>query len=206
MRQEIKNRAKQLLRGNYWPCVAVCAIVYGILYAVSGCTFAVAGILISGPLTVGMAQYFIRTTRGEQARIQDVFNGFSNFGHNLGGYLWMELFVFLWSLLFIIPGIIKMYAYYFTPYILADCPNVRATDAIKISMHMTQGHKGEIFVMHLSFIGWSILSSLTFGVVGVFYAAPYIELSMAGLYDRLRALALSEGRVTEDMLTGVVAP
>lgn len=58
MRQEIKNRAKQLLRGNYWPCVAVCAIVYGILYAVSGCTFAVAGILISGPLTVGMAQFF----------------------------------------------------------------------------------------------------------------------------------------------------
>ena len=99
-----------------------------------------------------------------------------------------------------------MYASDFTPSILADCPNVRATDAIKISMHMTQGHKGEIFVMHLSFIGWSILSSLTFGVVGVFYAAPYIELSMAGLYDRLRALALSEGRVTEDMLTGVVAP
>ena len=96
-----------------------------------------------------------------------------------------------------IPAIIKEIAYSMTPFILADCPNVPATNAIKLSMRMTKGYKGEIFVMVLSFIGWWLLSGLTLGLLNIFWTGPYMETSMAGLYDELKRRALEHGTVTQ---------
>ena len=73
-----------------------------------------------------------------------------------------------------------------TPYILIDRPEIGAKEALKLSMQMTKGHKGEIFVMYLSFIGWGILTSLTCGLVGIFYAFPYMNTTMAGYYEELK--------------------
>ena len=112
----------------------------------------------------------------------------------------MELFIFLWSLLFVVPGIIKAIAYSFTPYILAEYPNVPATEAVKISMRMTQGHKGEIFMMSLSFLGWFLLNGFTFGILGIFYVNPYFYVSVAGQYQDLKELALQNGVVSLDEL------
>jgi uncharacterized membrane protein len=84
-----------------------------------------------------------------------------------------------------------------TPYILAESKNVKATDALKLSMRMTQGYKGEIFVMCLSFIGWAILSAITCGLLQFLYTGPYMELSFAGLYNELRQNAVQKGVVTE---------
>jgi uncharacterized membrane protein len=110
--------------------------------------------------------------------------------------LWMGLFTMLWTLLFIIPGIIKALAYFMTPYILAECPDVTATDALKLSMRMTAGHKGKVFVMGLSFIGWGLLTALTFGILGIFYTGPYYYTSFAGLYHELKEEALKNGVVS----------
>ena len=112
----------------------------------------------------------------------------------------MQLFIFLWSLLFLIPGIIKSLAYFMAPYILAECENVTATEAIKLSKRMTSGYKGEIFVMQLSFILWNMLSMITFGVLGVLYVNPYIYISLAGLYEELKQNAIAAGVVSIEEL------
>jgi len=125
-----------------------------------------------------------------------------NFGRKLGGMLWMSLWVFLWACLFIIPGIIKGLAYSMTPYILASSPNVKATDALKLSKRMTDGFKGDIFIMHLSFIGWHILDSFTYGILGIFYVTPYMNTALAGLFVELRGYAVASGSIHPSELDG----
>lgn len=125
--------------------------------------------------------------------------GFKNYLRKLGGMAWMHLFIFLWSCLFMIPGIVKAYSYRFTPYILADCPNVSARDALKISMRMTEGIKWELFVFDLSFIGWSLLTALSGGILAI-YTIPYYQAAAAALYDSMKNNALMSGRVSAEEL------
>ncbi len=95
-----------------------------------------------------------------------------------------------------IPFIIKMLSYHMTYYILADCPNVTAINALKLSKRMTRGHKGDIFVMGLSFVGWNILTILTFGILGVFWTGPYYMTALAGQYDEMKRCAIETGAVS----------
>lgn len=158
-------------------------------------------IFVYPPVMVGYTSFALRVYRCQTADIRGMFRtGFSNYWRKVGGMLWMELFIMLWSLLFIIPGIVKALSYFMTPYILADCPQVTATDALKLSMRMTYGYKGEIFVMGLSFIGWAILSGLTCGILGILYTGPYMGTSFAGLYDELKRNALERGTVRPEEL------
>ena len=94
------------------------------------------------------------------------------------------LYTFLWSLLFIIPGIVKSYSYAMTPYILLDRPELSATDAIKESEKMMNGHKMELFILDLSFIGWILLSMLTCGIL-VLYVEPYMMATKSAFYLEL---------------------
>ena len=87
-----------------------------------------------------------------------------------------------------------------TEYILADCPGVGATDALELSMRMTRGYKGDIFVFYLSFLGWWLLSGLTFGLLGLFYVGPYYGTSMAGIYEDLKAKALQNNVIRPEEL------
>ena len=161
-------------------------------------------ILLAGPLGVGTNFFFIMNVLGRpDLNVGTPFREtFTRFGRKLGGTLWMGLFVYLWSLLLIIPGIIKAYSYAMTPYILADCPNVKATDALKLSMRMMSGHKWELFVFHLSFIGWGILSGLTCGILGLFYVDPYMNSAQATYYLEVREAALRSGVITMAELEG----
>ena len=118
--------------------------------------------------------------------------------------LWMMLKVFLWSLLFVIPGIIKALSYAMTPYILHQYPNVPAMEACNISEKMMKGHKTDLFITELSFLGWILLAGLTFGILYILYVGPYMEMTMAGIYDELERLALESNIVTEAELNGEV--
>jgi len=118
----------------------------------------------------------------------------------LGGMLWMVLWVYIWSLLFIIPGIVKGISYSMTPYILSQCPNVTAKDALKLSMRMTQGHKGELFVAGLSFIGWLLLSTITIYILAIVHVGPYMATTFAGYYVGLRDEALKNGVISPEEL------
>lgn len=162
-------------------------------------------LLLGGPLTVGLNAFFIRNCCGDRdLTVTTPFSeAFKNYPRKLGGSLWMGLFIFLWSLLFVIPGIIKAISYSMTQYILADCPQVRAKDALKLSMRMMRGHKWEYFVMGLSFIGWAILTALTLGILGIFYTGPYMNSSFAVFYLEVRDEALRSGVVTAEQLEGI---
>ena len=160
-------------------------------------------ILIGAPLKVGHAHFSRCIYNNWATSVGDMFNRtFSDYARNLGGMLWRDLFTLLWSLLFIIPGIVKSYAYFAAPYILAEFPAVRATDAIKISMRMTYGFKADIFVLDLSYIGWYLLSGLTLGLLGILYVNPYYYTSQAGMYEELKQNALNNGTVNYYELVG----
>lgn len=167
-----------------------------------------AALLLAGPLTIGLHYFHVMNILGrdEEVTISTPFRAaFTNYPRKLGGSLWMELFVFLWSLLFIIPGIIKAFSYAMTPYILADCPNVRAKDALKLSMRIMKGHKWELFVFELSFIGWYLLSILTLGILNIFFTDPYVYNSLATYYLEVREEALRTGVITMGQLEGTEA-
>lgn len=172
-------------------------------FITSGISFMISlGALFLLPFTdAGCASLTLSVARRQKASaVQPYVEGAKNYTRKLGGLLWMSLFVFLWSLLFIIPGIVKAYSYRFTPYILADCPNVKAKDALKLSMRMTDGVKGEIFVFDLSFIGWFLLTFLTCGILSI-YTIPYFKVAEATLYESMKNSALASGRIHENDLS-----
>lgn len=202
-RQDIKALAKEAFLGNYWLCVGVNVVVIAVISAAASLTLGLGSLIIMGPMMIGLGFFSLCLYRGQSANFDSVFsNGFSNFGRKLGGFLWMELFVFLWSLLLVVPGIIKGFAYAMTPYILADCPEVKAQDALKISIRMMHGHKADLFVFCLSFLGWALLSGLTCGLLHIFYVGPYMNNALAGFYAEIKANALVNGVVSEEELNG----
>ncbi|WP_353094706.1 DUF975 family protein [Tissierella praeacuta] len=136
-------------------------------------------------LRVGKVRFFLRGFKDE-ADVKDLFSVFNSeeyFGIITTQFV-RGLYTFLWSLLLIIPGIIKHYEYIMVPYILSEEPNLPANRAIRRSMDMTDGHKMDIFILDLSFWGWYILGSLFFGIGGIF-VNPYKEATMARLYNIL---------------------
>ena len=185
---------------EWWPVIIGIGTV-GILIGVAVLIF------VSGPVTVGYSGFCSRIFVGVQTNVGEMFSlGFRNYWRNVGGMLWMKLFIVLWSLLLVIPGIIKSFAYFATPYILAEFPHVEPKEALKISMRMTDGYKGDIFVMGLSFIGWYLLNIPTFGLLGLLYVNPYYYTSFAGMYQELKMNALMRGAVRYEELTGQPAP
>lgn len=153
-------------------------------------------IFVSGPLEVGCHRYFTSACC-YQFNPSEVGMAFKS-----GSYLsvvwavfYRNLFTFLWSLLFVIPGIVKSLAYSMIPYILADNPNIGAKRALQLSQDMTRGHKWDIFVLRLSFLGWYLLGTLACGV-GTFFVHPYANSTYAELYMVLRHNALSNGMVS----------
>lgn len=206
-RSEIKRLAKEKFLAGYGINVGAYALFVLIIGAISSASLGIAAIILTPAFTTGYLYFCTNCYRGAPPQLADMFEpGFQRFGRVLGGTLWMQLFIFLWSLLFIVPGIIKSLAYSQTPYILANEPDVNATAALRISMRMTYRHKGRIFVWLLSFLGWRILSMLTFGILEILWVGPYVHLSFAGLYQELRAEALRSGAVTQAMLDGAVYP
>ena len=201
IRAEIKTRAKAVFTRQYGISIGAYILFIVIVSASSGISAGLGALFIVPPMLVGYSWFCLQIWRGQQGDVGGMFSkGFSDYGRHLGGILWMELFVFLWTLLFIVPGIIKSLAYSMTPFILADCPNVRATDALKLSMRMTKGRKGQVFVMYLSFIGWMLLSGLTCGILDLLFVGPYMNTSIAGLYESLRQDAITSGAIRPEEL------
>jgi uncharacterized membrane protein len=125
-------------------------------------------------------------SRGREVKFSEMFNGFNHFVVALGAYLLMVLFVFLWSLLLIIPGIIASIAYSLTFFILAEDPTLSPMEALRKSKKMMYGYKWKYFCLGLRFIGWALLCLLTLGL-GFIVLLPYIQASYAKFYDDVKA-------------------
>ena len=158
-------------------------------------------IFIGYSLEVGGRRFFVKSAQYKDNKkcFSFGFDG-QNYMKIVETMLLRSVFTFLWTLLLIIPGIIKSYAYRMVPYILADNPNIGAMEAITLSNEMTMGHKFDMFVLDLSFIGWYFLGSLALGI-GVFFVMPYENATNAELYLVLRKNALKNNLCTyEDLL------
>ena len=143
------------------------------------------GIFITSPVTVGLCNYFIKNTDSKPS-FKDAFSGFKvKYGRNIGTLLLVGIKTVLWTLLFIIPGIIKTYEYAIIPYILADDPEISSKDAFKKAKQMMKGNKWRLFKLEFSFIGWFLLCVLTLGL-GTFFLIPYINAATAEFYVELK--------------------
>jgi len=181
---EIKVLAKKNLEGKWGTVIFAAFIIFAAFSAGSG-----SGLLwiVILPLYVGYATIHISIANGKEPNIEDIFNGFKeNYGENLLALLLRTLYTFLWTLCFIIPGIVKSLSYAMTPYILQD-DDFDEIDlhAIDKSMEMMDGYKIELLALYLSFILWFFLSILTFGILFL-YLVPYFQQSLALFYLRVK--------------------
>lgn len=142
--------------------------------------------LIFKPLEIGCRNFFYQNIEAP-ANANLIGSGFKgNYKRNALAMFLVMLFTWLWSLLFIIPGIIMGYAYRMVPYIVAEDPEISAMDAIKKSKDMMKGHKWEAFVFDLSFIGWNLLGFITCGIVSVIFVNPYYNSASAVFYKEVK--------------------
>jgi len=160
-------------------------------------------LLIVYPIEIGKNNFFMGIREEEKTLDSLIFIYKSGQLKNTIFTMFMKgLFQFLWSLLFIIPGIIKSYEYRMIPYILSENPEISRERAFEISKKMMKGNKWNTFVLDLSFLGWQILSGITIGILGIFYVNPYVESTNAELYGYLREDALKNGYVSSSELIG----
>jgi uncharacterized membrane protein len=144
-------------------------------------------LLVVNPLEVGCCQFFLRNS-DSPAEVGEISRAFKpEWLHNVISMLLRDLFIVLWSLLLIVPGIIKAYAFRLTPYIQAEHPELGGTEALRASEQMMKGHKWEAFVYDLSFFGWYLAAAFTLGILGIFYVNPYKAASDAELYRAISA-------------------
>lgn len=142
--------------------------------------------IIYNPLKVGISAYCMEAVEGE-APLKTILSGYTNkFFGNVWALFLRDLFVMLWSLLLVVPGIIKSYEYRLVEYICAENEGISPKEAMAKSKELMKGQKWNAFVLDLSFLGWNILNGLTFGILGVFYVQPYQMLTNAALYNTLK--------------------
>ncbi len=190
-RATLKANAKQQLGGGIfqtnWINGLLVMAIFGLILSAATCTV-IGTIIIMGPLTYGVSKIFLKLVYGEgKIDIATMFDGFKDdFGGLVVLGLMQSIFVFLWSLLFFIPGIIKGLGYSQAYYIKAEHPEYDWKTCLSSSEAMMKGHKGELFVLSLSFIGWMIVGSLACGI-GTLWVAPYMQCTMANFYACLAA-------------------
>jgi len=153
---------------------------YGILASLLG----FASFLLGGVLQLGYAKFLLKQYYGQDLEFNDLFSEFDRFGTGFAQAFLRGLYVMLWSLLLIVPGIIASYRYAMTPFILIDHPELTASQAIERSKAMMNGHKGELFYLDLTFIGWGILAGLTMNL-GHLALNPYRNAAYAVFYKDL---------------------
>ncbi len=185
---ELRYSAREKLSGNWWPCVGVTVIftIIQVFLSIVPLIGSIASLIISGPLQLGLTIFYVSFIRSEAPDINKFFNGMNDFGRALAAFLLVSLFTIGWTLLLIVPGIIAIYRYSQTYYILMDDPEISAIDAIRKSSDMMSGAKFKLFTLQLSFIGWAILTVFTMGL-GQFFLVPYVMTTQAYFYEDIKA-------------------
>ena len=186
--RDYRQAAWKALAGN-WGTMVVIYLIYLAITAVCGIIPAagsIAVLIISGPLAIGFYGATLKVIRGEKPEIVNLFDGFQNFVNALVLNLVNSIFIVLWSLLFVIPGIVKALSYSMSYFILIDNPEMSHSEARRASMAMMEGHKWRLFCLELSFIGWMFLCALTGGILTL-WIQPYMSTAMAAFYEDLKA-------------------
>lgn len=152
-------------------------------------------------LSFATINVYLKMSRSpEKVSLKLFVEGLNNWARAFLAALWKFLWIFIWSCLFFIPGIIKAISYSQMYYILCEYKDVSVTKAMRLSMLITKGHKGDLFITYLSFIGWIILSALTLGI-GTLWLQPYMDMTFINAYHALMKEALETGKIKPEDLT-----
>ena len=190
-RAELKAAARSQIMGK----IGILFLIALIIGAISGVASAllslipfggiVAAVVITPAFALSTVRVYLNVVKGGRPAAGDAFSGFDDFWSAFKVQFFVGLFTFLWSLLFFIPGIVKSYSYSMAMYVLADNPGKPALECIKESQRMTNGHKMDLFVLQLSFIGWILLGCITFGIAYI-WVGPYMSAAYANAYNSLK--------------------
>ena len=204
-RSELRARARKILGGhiftNAWLLTGLAALIVSFILNVGNTTWvrysdgylsvnynfvSVVGLVLGGSLSAGLCGLLLLSARGkEKVDLGDLFKDFGpNFAQRFLLGLMKGIFTFLWTLLFIIPGIVKSYAYSMAYYLSADHPDWKWKECLTESQRLMRGHKGQLFGLHLSFIGWAVVCILT-GGIGFFWLSPYMKMAETAFYLEL---------------------
>lgn len=157
-----------------------------ILFTASvGSVLSLVHLIIGGVVRQGYCQYLLKQYDGQPGEVNDLFSQFHRFGDGFCLNLLQGLYIFLWTLLFIIPGIIAGYRYAMAPFIMVENPDMTASEAIEASKQMMDGHKLDLFCLDLSFIGWDFLNIFTLGI-GSLWLNPYRNAAYAAFFRSFR--------------------
>lgn len=187
-RAELKAMAKQQIKGN----IGMLFVVTLIIAAISGAVTlipggaVVSGIIIIPAFTLSIIRvYQALANTGKKPKAEDAFSGFDDFWTAFKASFLVGLFTFLWSLLLFIPGIIKSFSYSQTMMIVAENKGISAREAIRRSKAMMDGHKMDLFILGLSFIGWELLCCITMGIAYI-WVGPYMQATMINFYNDIK--------------------
>ena len=193
-RVELKNLAKEQIKGNIGTLFLVSLVValingaLGLIPTVGS----VASAVLSPMFTLAVTIIYLNLTNGKKPEVGDLFTQFNQIWPAFKVNFLVGLFTALWTMLLVIPGIVKGISYSQAMYILAENPEIGALEAINRSKAMMEGHKMEYFVLGLSFFGWMLLVAITFGIAGI-WVLPYMNTTMTNFYNKVKGGAVVEG-------------
>ena len=191
-RAELKAAAKNQIKGKIGVLFLI-TLVIGIIAGVAGAVSSripfigslAVSIIVTPAFALSLVRVYINLFKGKEPEVADAFSGFDDFWSAFKVNFLVGLFTFLWSLLFIIPGIIKTISYSMSMYILAENKGKSALECINESKQITNGHKMDLFVLELSFIGWGLLCVITLGIAGI-WVMPYMSATYVNAYYSLK--------------------
>ncbi len=167
-----------------------------------GIVFAILHFVIGGAVTLGYVKFNLSLVDRKPATFAQLFSEFHRLGAGIAMQLLRAIYTFLWTLLFVFPGIYAAYGYAMTPYILAENPEMSANEAITKSKELMNGNRWRLFCLEISFIGWSLLCVLLTLGIGVFWLKPYMEASFAAFYREISAEKYGREEQKEDFYEG----
>ena len=180
-------QAREALKGK-WGLAIGATIVYMLIFiSIQLIPYAgqIISLLISGAMLIGLSSFSLSLSRKRETTISEIFIGFQKFGVGLGAFSLTMIFIILWSLLLIIPGIIAAFSYSMTYFIIVDKSSIGPLEAIKLSKEIMRGNKWKFFCLNSRFIGWLFLCLFTFGI-GFLCLSPYFYISYAQFYDDIK--------------------
>jgi len=188
----LKSQAKQQIRGNI-GVLFVITLIISIISTLSGLVLSqipivgnlISTFIIAPAFTLSITQIYLNITINKTPAVSDAFSGFNSFWTAFKVQFLAALFAFLWSLLLIIPGIIKSISYSMSMYVLAENNEKSALECINESKRITEGYKLDLFVLALSFIGWIFVGYITFGIAYI-WILPYMQATFANAYVNIK--------------------
>lgn len=190
-RAELKAMAKAQIKGNI-GILFVITLIIGLISGAAGAVLAfvpggsvIASIIITPAFTISLLRVYQNLVREQKPKVGDAFTGFDDFWTAFKAQLLVSVFTFLWSLLFVIPGIIKGFSYSQTMLVVAENKGISAREALNRSKAMMEGHKMDLFVLGLSFIGWGLLCGITFGIAYI-WVGPYMQATLVNFYNDVK--------------------